>query len=137
MNKELIKNAIEAFKNFIAACGNDVCNNADQEYLIFAGSVAADDKGNLKTYSPSGELVAQVPLRPILDNASNFGIAVVDLIEADEKERAKKAEEEAQVQAEADKAENQEIENKIEDLQSEISNLKLRKKAISRYVKQF
>jgi hypothetical protein len=140
MNTNLIKNAIEAFKNFVAAVGNDVCNDAaeNKEYVVFAGSVTADNEGNVKTYSPSGELVAQVPLRPVLNNLADFAKSMVDLYAADKEEReARRAEEEA-AEAEADEAANEEIDSKISDLESQISSLKLRKKHVVRhYVKRF
>jgi len=135
MNTNLIKNAIEAFKNFVAAVGNDVCNDAaENEYTVFAGSVTADNCGNVKTYSPSGELVAQVPLRPVLNNLADFAKSMVDLYAADEEEREAKAKVEAEAEAENAEAENAEIDSKINDLQSEISSLKLRKKSV---VKRF
>ena len=134
MNTELIKNAIRAFKSFVAACGNDVCADAaENEYVIFSGQVAADNQGNIKTYSSEGTLVAQIPLRPILNNLAEFASSMVDLYEDDQKER--KAE--AEAQAEADEAENQELNLKIQDLESEISSLKLRKKSVRHHVKRF
>lgn len=149
MNTELIKNAISAFKGFVAACGNDVCNNNENgEYVVFNGQIAADNQGNIKTYAlvntadaeaeePRKVLVAQFPLRPILDNFADFASSMVDLYKADKEESEAKAEAEAKAQEEADKAENQEIENKIEDLQSEISSLKLQKKSVRRYKRSF
>jgi len=138
MNKELINGVLDAVVDFVSACANDVCENESEEYVIFAGSVTSDSKGNLKTYSTSGDLVTQVPVRKILSNLKTLGHNVVDLIDADEAER--KVEREADEAAEAADAEahNKEIEDKINDLQSEISSLKLRKKHVVRhYVKRF
>ena len=136
MNKELINGVIDATIDFVGACANDVCANAENEYTVFEGALKADSEGNLKVYSKSGDLVSQTPVRKILTNLKGLGHNLVDLFEADEKERAKKAEEEAAAQAQADKAANEEIENKINDLQSEISSLKLQKRSV-RYVKRF
>lgn len=147
MDTTFIKNAIDAFKDFVGACANDVCNNESSEYIVFNGQISTDKDGNVKTYAivnntdanavePKKVLVAQVPLRPILKNLADFASSMVDLYEADDKERKAQAEAEAEAQAKADKAENEEIENKISDLQSEISSLKLRKKHV-RYVKSF
>jgi len=138
MKKELINGVIDAVIKFIGACSNDVCDNEEVEYVVFDGSVKTDSKGNIKTYSKSGDLVAQIPLRPILTNLKDLGHNVIDLIDADEAER--KVEREADEAAEAADAEahNKEIEDKINDLQSEISSLKLRKKHVVRhYVKRF
>ena len=138
MNTDLIKNAIRAFKSFVAACGNDVCADAaENEYVIFSGQVAADNQGNIKTYSSEGTLVAQIPLRPILNNLAEFASSMVDLYEDDQKERKAHAEAEAEAQAEADEAENQELNLKIQELESEISSLKLRKKSVRHHVKRF
>lgn len=134
MNTELIKCAISAFKDFVAACGNDVCADASEnEYTVFSGSVTADKDGNVKTYSPSGELVAQIPLRPILDRGAEFANSIVDLIEADDQKRKAEMEAEAKAEAEAAETENRELDSKISELESEIRSLKLQKKPVRRF----
>jgi hypothetical protein len=139
MNTELINGVIDSVKNFVAACGNDVVRNEEEEeYLVFNGQVSVDNKGNVKTYALDGDkkiLMAQLPIRPILNNAADCAKAIVDLIDNIKKENDKKAEEEAQAEAERQEAENREVEGKINDLESEISSLRLRKKPV-RFVKK-
>lgn len=136
MKKELIDGVIDAVIKFIGACSNDVCDcNEEVEYVVFDGSVKTDSKGNIKTYSKSGDLVAQIPLRPILTNLKDLGHSVIDLLEADDQERQSKREVEAKAEAEAAERENNDIDSKIGDLQSEIDSLKLRKRSVRRFVK--
>ena len=144
MNAEFIKNAIDAFKDFVAACGNDVATAEGEEYCVFNGQVAVDHKGNVKTYAISFDsegnggkiLVAQVPLRPILNNAANLGKTLVDLYEDSKKKSEEKAQEENMAAAEAAEAENKEIDSKISDLESQISSLKASKRPVRRLVKR-
>ena len=136
MNTQFVKSAIEAFKSFVAACSNDVCNDDNNEYTVFAGSIASDGKGNIKTYSTSGELVAQVPLRPILDNAANLGCTLVDLYEASKREADKETEAKEKEDAEKAEKENKDLDNKIEELESQIQTLKSQKKPVRRLVKR-
>ena len=146
MNTQLIENAIDAFEGFVASLGNDVAAEGE-EYVVFNGQIAADQKGNIKTYAlindnsaegeePKKVLVAQAPLRTILHKGAEFFKSMVYLYKADEEESAKKAEEEAAAQAEADEAANKELDSKIDGLQSEIESLKLRKRPVVRYKKR-
>lgn len=144
MNTTFIENAIDAFEGFAASLGNDVCNDENEEYVVFSGQIATDSKGNVKTYALINDkdsdelkkvLVAQAPLRTILNKGAEFFKSIVLLYKADKEEAAEAAEAEAKAQAEADETENAEIDSKINDLSSkisdinsEISSLKLRKK---------
>ena len=132
MNKELINGVLDSVVDFVSACANDVCNNAESEYTVFEGALKTDSEGNLKTYSKSGDLVAQVPVRKILSNLKTLGHNVVDLVDADDQDRKTEREAEAKAQAEADEAANRELDSKIDELQSEISSLKLQKKTVRR-----
>ena len=149
MDTQFIENAIDSFEGFVAAIGYDVASECEEdgEYIVFSGQVATDKKGNVKTYAlindnsaegeePKKVLVSQVPLRTILHKGAEFLKSMVYLYKADESERAKKAEEEAKAEAEADEAENEKIDNRITDLQSEISSLKLKKKSVRHYYKR-
>jgi len=157
MNTEFVKNTLDTFEGFIAACGNDVATDSEkEEYTVFSGEITTDKKGNIKTYalvagnsdSDSGAgdeevepkikrvLVAQFPFRSILHNAIAFFKSTVDLYKSAKEEDAKAAEAEAKAQAEADETENQKIDNQISDLNAQISDLKFRKKPVRRFVKK-
>lgn len=146
MDTTFVKNAIDAFKSFVAACGNDVAANDENEYVVFSGQIAADARGNVKTYAlvndnesasePKKVLVAQAPLRAILDRGADFAKAMVDLYETRKKEKESEAEKEAKAEQERAEVANGEIDSKISDLESQISNLKLQKKPVRRLVKK-
>ena len=36
MNKELLNGVIDALIDFVGACANDVCNDSENEYTVFA-----------------------------------------------------------------------------------------------------